>query len=59
MKRNTTSSQEDKVETAVQCFRMSRVGVGWIFWWMVWFGLVSWHINLCRLFNAKALFLEE
>ena len=23
------------------------------------FGLVSWHINLCRLFNAKAIFLEE
>ncbi len=26
-----------------------------------WFGLVLWHINHCRLFNAKAilLFLEE
>ena len=21
-----------------------------------WFGLVLWHINLCRLFNAKSIF---
>ena len=29
---------------------------------MSWFGLVSlfkWHINLCRLFNAKDILLEE
>ena len=27
---------------------------------LVWFGLFAeWHINLCRLFNAKAIFLEE
>ena len=27
---------------------------------MVWFGFfVSWHINLCRLFNAKSILLEE
>ena len=26
----------------------------------VWFGFfVSWHINLCRLFNAKAILPEE
>ena len=25
-----------------------------------WFGFfVLWHINLCRLFNAKAILLEE
>ena len=23
----------------------------------VWFGLVLWHINLCRLFNAKSIFM--
>ena len=22
---------------------------------LVWFGLVLWHINHCRLFNAKSL----
>ena len=22
-----------------------------------WFGLVLWHINLCRLFNAKSIFM--
>ena len=27
---------------------------------MVWFGFfVWWHINLCRLFNAKAILLEQ
>ena len=27
---------------------------------MIWFGFfVSWHINLCSLFNAKAILLEE
>ena len=27
---------------------------------LVWFGFfVYWHINLCRLFNAKAILLEE
>ena len=27
---------------------------------VIWFGFfVSWHINLCRLFNAKAILLEE
>ena len=24
---------------------------------LVWFGLVLWHINLCRLFNAKSIFM--
>ena len=24
-----------------------------------WFGFVVWHINLSRLFNAKAILLEE
>ena len=25
-----------------------------------WFGFfISWHINLCRLFNAKSILLEE
>ena len=25
-----------------------------------WFGFfVKWHINLCKLFNAKAILLEE
>ena len=23
----------------------------------VWFGLVLWHINLCRLFNTKSIFM--
>ena len=23
---------------------------------MIWFGLLSWHINYCRLFNAKSCF---
>ena len=26
----------------------------WIFWLVVW---VLWHINLCRLFNAKSIFM--
>ena len=26
---------------------------------LVWFGLVLWHINFCRLFNGKAILLEE
>ena len=27
---------------------------------LVWFGFfVSWHINLCRLFNAKSILLEQ
>ena len=25
---------------------------------LVWFGLVLWHINNCRLFNAKSIFLH-
>ena len=24
---------------------------------LVWFGWVLWHINLCRLFNAKSIFM--
>ena len=23
-----------------------------------WFGWVLWHINLCRLFNAKSIFIQ-
>ena len=26
---------------------------------MIWFGWVLWHINHCRLFNAKSILLEE
>ena len=26
---------------------------------MIWFGWVLWHINHCRLFNAKAIFVDE
>ena len=39
-------------------------GTTWWWWWggyMVWFGLVVWvlwHINLCRLFNAKSIFIQ-
>ena len=30
------------------------------FFYDIWFGfLVLWHINLCRLFNTKAILLEE
>ena len=25
--------------------------------WSVWFGLLLWHINHCRLFNAKFIFI--
>ena len=25
---------------------------------MVWFGLVLWHINHCRLFIAKSIFIH-
>ena len=25
------------------------------FWLVVW---VSWHINICRLFNAKSIFIQ-
>ena len=25
---------------------------------MIWFGLVLWHINCCRLFNAKSSFIH-
>ena len=25
---------------------------------LVWFGLVLWHINPCRLFNAKSIFIQ-
>ena len=28
--------------------------------WEVWYGFfVKWHINLCGLFNTKAVFVEE
>ena len=39
-------------------------GTTWWRWWYIytykhiwWFGLVLWHINLCRLFNAKLIFI--
>ena len=25
---------------------------------LVWFGLALWHINLCRLFNVKSIFIH-
>ena len=25
---------------------------------LFWFGWVLWHINLCRLFNAKSIFIH-
>ena len=28
-----------------------------IFWFVWLVGLVLWHINLCRLFNAKSIFM--
>ena len=41
------------------------VGWSWIFlcrrrfcFIRLWFGLVLWHINLCRLFNAKSIFIH-
>ena len=24
----------------------------------IWFGIVLWHINLCRLFNVKPIFIH-
>ena len=31
--------------------------IDWVYLFMIWFGLVLWHINLCRLFNAKSIFM--
>ena len=44
----------------VDCFiGLSNEGVGKMYmFWLVGF-FVSWHINICRLFNAKAILIEE
>ena len=34
------------------------VGLGERQFGVFWFGLVLWHINHCRLFNAKSIFIH-
>ena len=31
---------------------------GLVWFGLVWFGLVLWHINHCKLFNAKSIFIR-
>ena len=38
----------------IECQISLYIYIKYIGFGLVWFGLVLWHINLCRLFNAKS-----
>ena len=35
-----------------------KFGFGWLFWLVGCFVLFLWHINLCRLFSAKSMYIQ-
>ena len=52
-----SAKNEKGLETLIQSVRIYSKDIGMEFGWLVGW-LVLWHTNLCRLFNAKSIFIQ-